>query len=96
MGISLFICWNLGTAVGAFRAGLIGDPAAFGIGAAFPASLLAALVATSTFAHGKWLHLDARVVGVGGAIAIWRGASFPLVVLLAAAAAALLRRAGIA
>ncbi len=27
MGISLFICWNIGTAVGAFGAGLIGDPA---------------------------------------------------------------------
>jgi branched-subunit amino acid transport protein len=60
-------------------------------------SLIAALVATSTFAHGTSLHLDARVVGVGvGAIAIWRGASFPVVVLLAAAAAALVRLAGIA
>jgi branched-subunit amino acid transport protein len=59
-------------------------------------SLIAALVATSTFAQGKSLHLDARVVGVGvGAIAIWRGASFPVVVVLAAAAAALLRLAGV-
>ena len=52
-------------------------------------------MATLTFAHGKSLHLDARVVGVGvGAIAIWLGASFPVVVLLAAAAA-LLRLAGL-
>ena len=43
MGISLFICWNIGTAVGAFGAGLIGDPATLGIDAAFPAGLLAML-----------------------------------------------------
>jgi branched-subunit amino acid transport protein len=59
-------------------------------------SLIAALVATSTFANGKSLHLDARVAGVAvGAIAVWRGASFPLVVLLAAVIAALLRLAGV-
>jgi branched-subunit amino acid transport protein len=59
-------------------------------------SLIAALVATSTFADGKSLHLDARVAGVAvGAIAIWRGASFPVVVVLAAATAALLRLAGV-
>jgi branched-subunit amino acid transport protein len=59
-------------------------------------SLIAALVATSTFAHGKSLHLDARVLGVAvGALAVWRGASFPMVVVLAAAAAALLRLAGV-
>lgn len=59
-------------------------------------SLIAALVATSTFAHGKSLHLDARVLGVAvGALAVWRGASFPLVVILAAAAAAVLRLAGV-
>lgn len=43
MGIALFVCWNIGTAVGAFGAGLIGDPASFGIDAAFPAGLLAML-----------------------------------------------------
>ncbi len=59
-------------------------------------SLIAALVATSTFAHDTSLHIDARVAGVGvGAIAVWRRASFPVVVVLAAAAAALLRLAGI-
>ncbi len=43
MGIAMFICWNVGTAIGAFGAGLIGDPASFGIDAAFPAGLLAML-----------------------------------------------------
>jgi branched-subunit amino acid transport protein len=59
-------------------------------------SLIAGLVATSTFAHGKTLHLDARVLGVAvGAIAVWRRAPFPVVVVVAAAAAALLRLAGV-
>jgi branched-subunit amino acid transport protein len=59
-------------------------------------SLIAALVATSTFANGTSLHLDARVAGVAvGAIAVGRGASFPLVVVLAAVTAALLRLAGV-
>ena len=60
-------------------------------------ALIGALIATSTFADDTSLHLDARVVGVGvGAIAVWRKASFPVVVVLAAATAALLRLAGIA
>jgi 4-azaleucine resistance transporter AzlC len=43
MGITLFITWNIGTVVGVFAAGAIGDPAALGIDAAFPAGLLAML-----------------------------------------------------
>jgi branched-subunit amino acid transport protein len=59
-------------------------------------SLIAALVATSTFTEGKSLQLDARVAGVAvGGIAVWRGASFPVVVVVAAATAALLRLAGV-
>jgi branched-subunit amino acid transport protein len=59
-------------------------------------SLIAGLVATSTFGHGKTLQLDARVLGVAvGGVAVWRGASFPVVVLVAAVAAALLRLAGV-
>ncbi len=59
-------------------------------------ALIAALVATLTFADGKSLQIDARVAGVAvGAVAIWRGAPFPVVVVLAAATTALLRLAGI-
>ncbi|MDX6524534.1 MAG: hypothetical protein QOI43_45 [Gaiellales bacterium] len=60
MGIALFICWNLGTAVGAFGAGLIGDPAAFGIDAAFPAGLLAMLAP-------QLRRREGRVAAAGGA-----------------------------
>jgi hypothetical protein len=71
-------------------------PLAERLGALVAVSLIAALVATSTVADGRTLHLDARVAGVGvGALAIWRGAPFPIVVVLAAATAGLLRLAGV-
>lgn len=53
MGIALFIAWNVGTAVGAFGAGLIGDPASFGIDAAFPAVLLAMLAPQLRAVEGR-------------------------------------------
>jgi hypothetical protein len=60
-------------------------------------ALLAALVATTTFASGQQLVLDARVIGVAaGAVALVLRAPVLVVVLVAAAAAALARLAGIA
>jgi predicted branched-subunit amino acid permease len=64
MGIALFVCWNLGTAAGAFGAGLIGDPAAFGIDAAFPAGLLAMLAPQLRRREGR------VAAATGGAIAV--------------------------
>jgi 4-azaleucine resistance transporter AzlC len=43
VGLSLFAAWQAGTAIGAFAGGVIGDPQAAGIDAAFPAGLLALL-----------------------------------------------------
>ena len=40
-GAAVFICWNLATLLGALGAGLVGDPALFGLDAAVPAALLA-------------------------------------------------------
>jgi 4-azaleucine resistance transporter AzlC len=60
MGIALFIAWNIGTAVGAFAAGAIGDPAALGIDAAFPAGLLAMLAP-------QLRRREARAAAAGGA-----------------------------
>jgi hypothetical protein len=60
-------------------------------------ALLAALVATTTFASGQQLVLDARVIGVAaGVVALVLRAPVLVVVLVAAAAAALARLAGIA
>ena len=55
-------------------------------------ALLAALVAINTFADGRSLTIDARVLGVGvAAIAIWRRAPVLLVIVLAAGTTALAR-----
>lgn len=63
--------------------------------ASLPAALLAALVVTETFADGKHLTFDARVVGlVVAAIALWRKLPFIVVVILGAAAAAASRAIG--
>ncbi|MEX2278626.1 MAG: AzlD domain-containing protein [Acidimicrobiia bacterium] len=57
-----------------------------------PAALLAALVATSTFALGDRLTFDARLVGlVAAAVALKLKAPFVVVVVIAAAATAVTR-----
>ena len=59
-------------------------------------ALLAALVATTTFADGQALVLDARVIGLGAAvIALLLRAPVLVVVVVAAVAAALARLVGI-
>lgn len=59
-----------------------------------PLPLLAALVATGTFAHGTRWALDARAAGLSlAAVLLWRRASFLTVVLGATALTALLRLA---
>jgi 4-azaleucine resistance transporter AzlC len=40
-GMSLFVTWNVGTILGIALGGAVGDPARFGLDAAFPAALLA-------------------------------------------------------
>ena len=40
-GVAIFICWNIGTLIGAVGAGLLDDPAVLGLDAAGPAAFLA-------------------------------------------------------
>jgi 4-azaleucine resistance transporter AzlC len=61
VGITLFCCWQVGTALGALAGGAIGDPAALGIDAAFPAGLLALMVP-------RLRDAEARVAALTGAI----------------------------
>jgi branched-subunit amino acid transport protein len=62
------------------------------VAALLPVALLAALIATSTFATGDRLTVDARAGGLAvAAVAVWRRAPFLLVVALAAATTAGLR-----
>lgn len=63
-GISLFVCWNLGTMVGVLVGDAIGDPNVWGLDAAFPASFVALLGPHISTAPG-------RVAGlVGASIAV--------------------------
>jgi 4-azaleucine resistance transporter AzlC len=40
-GVSVWLCWNAGTAVGALLGGVLGDPQTLGLDAMFPAAFLA-------------------------------------------------------
>jgi 4-azaleucine resistance transporter AzlC len=60
-GIAVFVCWNIGTALGAVAGDAIGDPEAFGLDAAFPAGFVALAVPHLRTAAG-------RVAAVGGAV----------------------------
>ena len=42
-GVSVWLCWNLGTLIGALLGGGIGDPKTYGLDAMFPAAFLALL-----------------------------------------------------
>src|SRR5689334_21848552 len=44
IGATLFVSWNLGTALGVLLGGATGDPDALGLDAAFPAALLALIM----------------------------------------------------
>jgi hypothetical protein len=62
------------------------------VAALLPIALLAALAAVQTFAHGERLVVDARVAGVGAAVAaVLLRAPFLVVVGVAAGTAALVR-----
>jgi len=43
-GLTLYVVWNVATVLGALAGDAVGDPAAFGIDAAFPAGMLALLL----------------------------------------------------
>lgn len=83
-------------AAGAFGLGrFMTTTSARAIGALLPPALLAALIAVQTFTTGTSLVVDARAAGVVvGGIAVWRGAPFWLVVVLAASVTAALRAIG--
>ncbi len=63
-GLAVFVCWNLGTLLGAVSGQAIGDPGALGLDVAFPAGFLALL-------SSQLRHRPGRVAALaGGAIAI--------------------------
>jgi len=66
--VSLFCCWQVGTVGGIFLGNAVGDPARFGLDAAFPAAIVALLMPRLREAAGL------RVAVLGSAIAV--GATF--------------------
>lgn len=80
-GIGLFVCWNLGTLLGAFGGRLVSDTDMLGLDAAFPAVLLALVVPSLRDA------ITRRAALVGAAIALASAPFLPagLPVLLALA-----------
>jgi predicted branched-subunit amino acid permease len=60
----VFVCWNLGTLIGALGGGAIGHPETFGLDAAFPAGFLALLVPHLKRLDGR------RAAVVGGGISL--------------------------
>jgi hypothetical protein len=91
----------LGLAAGAYALKAIGplamagrtpNPRVTAVIALLAVPLLAALVVVQTVGDGERLVVDARLPALGvAAVAVWRGAPFLVVVLLAAAVAAGLR-----
>jgi 4-azaleucine resistance transporter AzlC len=49
--VAIFVCWNVGTLIGAFTGGLLADPRALGLDAIFPAVFIALLV--PQLRHGR-------------------------------------------
>lgn len=93
-GVTIFVCWNAATLIGALAGNLIADPEALGLDAAFPAAFLALLAP-------RLRERPALLAAVAGAAVALAGTPFlpaGLPVLLAAAPALAiavwLRRAG--
>ena len=63
-GVALFLVWNLGTVLGVLLGGAVGDPAALGLDAAFPAGLLALVLPTLRDPPARRV----AVVGAGAAV----------------------------
>ncbi len=81
-GVAVFVCWNLGTLLGALGGDAIGEPETYGLDAAFPAGFVALVVP-----HLR--SLEGRVVaalGVGTALVLVPFAPAGLPVLAAAGA----------
>ncbi|GHJ45065.1 branched-chain amino acid ABC transporter permease [Catellatospora sp. TT07R-123] len=88
VGIAIFLTWNIGTVAGALLGGAVGDPAVYGLDAAFPAGLLALLMASLKDRPTRYAAL------AGAAIAVLTTpllpAGLPVLVALAGVGAALL------
>ena len=63
-GVAVFVCWNIGTVVGAVAGDAIGDPEAFGLDAAFPAGFVALTVPHLGRRQGKVAAVCGAVIAL--------------------------------
>ncbi len=63
-GAGIFVCWQIGTVLGAWLGSTVSDPARYGLDAAFPAALLALIIPRLREAAGLRVALVAAVVSV--------------------------------
>jgi predicted branched-subunit amino acid permease len=61
-GLAIFVLWNLGTLFGAISGGAIGDPAALGLDAAFPAGFVVLIGPHLRTTRGRQAALLAAVI----------------------------------
>jgi 4-azaleucine resistance transporter AzlC len=89
-GVSLFVMWNVGSLLGAWLGGAVGDPATFGLDAAFPAGLLALLLPSLRAREPRRV----AVLGAGVAVATTPllPAGLPVLLALTGLVAAVRRR----
>ncbi len=63
-GLSVYVCWNLGTLLGALLGDVIGDPMRLGMDAVFPAAFMALLVPHLREPRGRAAALSAAAVSL--------------------------------
>ncbi len=93
-GVTLYVCWNLGTLVGAVSGEAIGDPEAWGLDAAFPAGFVSFVLPHVRSRPGLVAALLGGVVAVVAIPLTPAGAPVLLSVLGAVGGWLVLRRQG--
>jgi 4-azaleucine resistance transporter AzlC len=63
-GLAVFVCWNIGTVVGAVVGDAIGDPEVLGLDAAFPAGFVALAVPHLSHRRGKVAAVSGALIAV--------------------------------
>lgn len=67
-GVSIFVCWQIGTLVGVAVGSNVTDPSRYGLDAAFPAAMLLLIVPRLREAAGLRVALAAAVISVATAL----------------------------
>ncbi|MBQ0903167.1 AzlC family ABC transporter permease [Micromonospora sp. U21] len=89
-GTLLFVAWNAGTLLGVLAGGTVGDPAALGLDAAFPAGLIALLLPSLRDRDTRHAALSGAALAVAATPVLPAG--LPVLLALAGPAAIAVRR----